>query len=72
MIIKKTPARLLAALDRHSHKIEEWYIEDGSYWINLRNEWFSPEMECGTIHESNSAKAVKKLANAIKKDTLEH
>lgn len=46
-----TLQRLQAQYPDRIHAIDDERCDDNGYWLMLTPAWFSPEMECRTLHE---------------------
>ena len=53
-------------VDAHPDKFESWHTEDNNargldYWVYCKAPYYSPDMECGTIHEDTVKDALAKM-----------
>lgn len=57
---------------KHPDKFESWHIEDNEgpgtkdYWVYCRDPYFSPDMECQTIHEWNVKDTLARMKDVVK------
>lgn len=62
--------QLDAMIAKHPEKFASWHSEDHNargldYWVYCKPPYFSPDMECGTIHEDTVKETLAKMRAVI-------
>ena len=63
--------QIQAYIEKHPEKFDSWHTEDHNergldYWVYCKAPYFSPESECGTIHEDTVKETLARMRGVIK------
>lgn len=62
---RSIPKKLRTWCDANADKVEEVNHDSDGWWVYVRQEWYSDEMECRTIHEDTASACLAQLRSLV-------